>query len=133
MIQNWSTQRWVLTGLLVIAAGVASYNQIQPIESSSAMKVAKIRNSLTAATVPRVEGLAYFGTDNMPAPTGEERIPADINEMLRDFPTAAGAIQDRVMLEQQYQAAMGGDRDQAMKMMAESFKKGQGSGSYKQD
>ncbi|MBY5991910.1 hypothetical protein [Ferrimonas balearica] len=77
-------------------------------------------------------GLAYYRSSNTPAPTGSAAAPVDINVLIEDFPTAAGAIHQQVLADQQYRAALEGDQDQAMKLMAESFLTGEGSGSYQE-
>lgn len=77
-------------------------------------------------------GLAYYRDGSTPAPTGAAPEPVDINVLIQDFPTAAGAIHQQALAEQQYQAALEGDYDQAMKLMAESFLTGEGSGSYQE-
>ncbi|MBW3139335.1 hypothetical protein [Ferrimonas balearica] len=76
-------------------------------------------------------GLAYYRSANTPPPTGEPAADVDINVLIQDFPTAAGEIHQQVLLDQQYQAALNGDHEQAMKLMAESFRSGEGSGSYR--
>ncbi len=54
----------------------------------------------------------------------------DINQIFKDFPTAAGTIHANAMVRLQYQAAMEGQYQQAMRLMGRSFLSGAGSGSY---
>ena len=129
----WSTRRWILLALLAVAAIAAVIRPMQPVERYSAMQQAKIRSVLMQRGMPEVDGLAYFGTTNTPAPVGNAPAPLDINILLQDFPTAAGAIRKKVSLDNQYRAAMSGDRDAAMRAMARSFVEGEGSGSYQKE
>lgn len=54
----------------------------------------------------------------------------DINQIFKDFPTAAGAIHANALVRLQYQAAMEGHYQQAMRLMGRSFRSSTGSGSY---
>ncbi|GAA4873342.1 hypothetical protein [Ferrimonas pelagia] len=127
----WSVRRWALFGILGGAAIAAVIWTPPSIDRYSALQQAKIRSVLSQSGVPQVDGLAYFGTDNTPAPVEGVVEPMDINDLLRDFPTAAGAIKQKVSADAQYHAAMAGDHDRAMRLMAESFLTGEGSGSYR--
>ncbi|TKB54274.1 hypothetical protein [Ferrimonas aestuarii] len=54
----------------------------------------------------------------------------DINQLLADYPTAAGLIREQVRGNLAYEAAVEGDYEQAYRQMALAFKDGNGSGSY---
>lgn len=54
----------------------------------------------------------------------------DINQLLRDYPTAAGQIREAVRDNLAYEAAVEGDYEQAYRQMALAFKEGNGKGSY---
>lgn len=74
--------------------------------------------------------LAYYRTDNTPPISKPVEPSLDINVLISDFPTAAGAIHQDALLNQQHQAAMEGDYEMAMKLMGQSFQSTEGSGSY---
>ncbi|GAA5188584.1 hypothetical protein [Ferrimonas gelatinilytica] len=124
-----TTERKLFLGIALLGAVAAVLGPRPTLDSSGPMEVSQLRSALTQRGQADVIGLAYYGTDHTPAPYGpgwEE----DINLLLQDFPTAAGGIRERVLKEDQYRAAMNGDYDEAMRLMAKSFKEGQGSGSY---
>ncbi|TKB46000.1 hypothetical protein FCL40_18265 [Ferrimonas sediminicola] len=54
----------------------------------------------------------------------------DINQLLSDYPTAAGQIRETVRDNLAYEAAAEGDYEQAYRQMALAFKEGKGKGSY---
>ncbi|SDK41561.1 hypothetical protein SAMN04488540_1337 [Ferrimonas sediminum] len=70
-----------------------------------------------------------FDTSDMMYDYSQPETP-DINQLLQDYPTAAGAIPEAVRDNLAYEAAVEGDYEQAYRQMALAFKEGHGEGSY---
>ncbi|QIZ76324.1 hypothetical protein [Ferrimonas lipolytica] len=122
--------RWLfVAAFFAITVGVAIVAPPQP-AAPNQTSLSKQQSEFYGAMAKRMyDGSAFqdgVGFDMRDGPEDE----ADINELLRDFPTASGAIHGQVILEQQHLAASEGNYEQAMRLMAMSFVSGSPSGSY---
>ncbi|MBY6185826.1 hypothetical protein KUV89_04140 [Marinobacter hydrocarbonoclasticus] len=127
-----SKRNWIAFGALAAALVVAYYQMPAPEVAQLGPRMSgELRTQVHQQSEVLGPGLAYYQDGSTPAPTGAAETQ-DINVLIKDFPTAAGAIRQQVLEEQQYQAALEGDHEQAMKLMAESFRAGEGSGSYRE-
>lgn len=127
-------RRNVIAFAVLAAALVVAYKQLPTPEvaHTNPRLESELRSQVHQQSEVIGPGLAYYRDGSTPAPTGTAPESEDINVLIQDFPTAAGEIHQQALAEQQYQAALEGDYDQAMKLMAESFLTGEGSGSYQE-
>ncbi len=124
------TERNLFWGIALLGAVAAAVGPHISLDRANPLELSQLRSALSQRGQAEVEGLAYYGTGQTPAPYGSGPLEQDVNQLMQTFPTAAGGIRQRVLEEDQYRAAMNGDYDEAMRLMARSFKEGAGSGSY---
>ncbi|WP_298445811.1 hypothetical protein [uncultured Ferrimonas sp.] len=121
--------RWAFVGALLVLIAVVVLLSPPPIAQPSGAQLASYRSATFAEGVAKNNGLVYVDRDRF-HPLAQAPTELDINVLLRDFPTAAGAIHGQVLAQQQYLAASEGNYEQAMRLMGQSFITANGGGSY---
>lgn len=99
------------------------------VDQTDAITLGHARTLTHQAGIPSLPGMAY-ATETIAIDPNPSTLPPDINQLLKDFPTAAGVIHEQALAHQQYLAATEGNYEQAMRLMAKSFLTTEGSGSY---